>query len=57
MLRTIIAPVVYQAGMEAEAEGWQREADAFCTAAGERALQRRVRHTLASIGVKSAGGT
>jgi hypothetical protein len=57
MLRTIIAPVVYQAGMEAEAEGWQREADAFCTAAGERALQRRVRHTLAYIGVKSAGGT
>jgi DNA-binding CsgD family transcriptional regulator len=52
MLRTIIAPVVYQAGMAAEAEGWLREADAFCSAAGERALQRRVRQILASIGVK-----
>jgi hypothetical protein len=52
MLRTIIAPVVYQAGVVAAAEAWLREADAFCSAAGERALQRRVRHTLASIGAK-----
>jgi hypothetical protein len=52
MLRTIIAPVVYQAGVVAAAEAWLREADAFCSAAGERALQRRVRHTRASIGAK-----
>jgi len=57
MLRTIIAPVVYQAGMEAAAEGWLREADAFCSAAGERALQRRVRHILGSIGVKVPRGS
>jgi DNA-binding CsgD family transcriptional regulator len=57
MLRTIIAPVVYQAGMEAAAEGWLREADAFCSAAGERALQRRVRLVLASIGAKVPKGS
>jgi DNA-binding CsgD family transcriptional regulator len=57
MLRTTIAPVVYQAGMEAAAEGWLREADAFCSAAGERALQRRVRQTLALIGVKVPKGS
>jgi DNA-binding CsgD family transcriptional regulator len=57
MLRTIIAPVVYKAGMEAAAEGWLREADAFCSAAGERALQRRVRHILGSIGVKVPRGS
>ena len=57
MLRTIIAPVVYQAGMEAAAEGWLREADAFCSAAGERALQRLVRHILGSIGVKVPRGS
>jgi len=57
MLRTIIAPVVYQAGMEAEVQGWLREADAFCSAAGERALQRRVRHILGSIGVKVPRGS
>jgi DNA-binding CsgD family transcriptional regulator len=56
MLRTIIAPVVYQAGQQSLAEGWLREADAFCTAAGERALQRRVRHVLASIGAKVPKG-
>jgi DNA-binding CsgD family transcriptional regulator len=57
MLRTIIAPVVYKAGMEAAAEGWLREADAFCSAAGERALQRRVRHILGSIGVRVPRGS
>jgi DNA-binding CsgD family transcriptional regulator len=57
MLRTTIAPVVHQAGMEATAEAWLREADAFCSAAGERALQRRVRHTLASIGAKVPKGS
>ena len=57
MLRTIIAPVVYQSGLAPLAEGWLREADAFCTAAGERALQRRVRHVLASIGAKVPKGS
>jgi predicted ATPase/DNA-binding CsgD family transcriptional regulator len=57
MLRTIIAPVVYQAGLAPLAEGWLREADAFCSAAGERALQRRVRNTLASIGAKVPKGS
>jgi DNA-binding CsgD family transcriptional regulator len=57
MLRTTIAPVVYQAGMESAAEGWLREADAFCSAAGERALQRLVRRTLASIGAKVPKGS
>jgi DNA-binding CsgD family transcriptional regulator len=57
MLRTIIAPVVSKAGMEAAAEGWLREADAFCSAAGERALQRRVRHILSSIGAKVPRGS
>jgi hypothetical protein len=36
--------------LDQAAESWLREADAFCSAAGERALQRRVRHTLAAIG-------
>jgi len=57
MLRTIIAPVVSKAGIEAVAEGWLREADAFCSAAGERALQRRVRHILSSIGAKVPRGS
>jgi DNA-binding CsgD family transcriptional regulator len=57
MLRTIIARVVYQAGLQPLAEGWLREADAFCSAAGERALQRRVRSTLASIGAKVPKGS
>jgi hypothetical protein len=57
MLRTIIAPVVHQAGMESAAESWLREADAFCGVSGERALQRRVRHTLASIGAKVPKGS
>jgi DNA-binding NarL/FixJ family response regulator len=58
-LRTIIAPVVFEAGM-ASAVSWLREADAFCTEAGERALQRRVRLALATIGAKiprTAAGT
>ena len=50
-LRTIIAPVVFETGM-ASAVSWLREADAFCIEAGERALQRRVRHALATIGAK-----
>ena len=57
MLRTTIAPVVYQAGMKSVAEGWLREADAFCSAAGERALQRLVRRTLASVGAKVPKGS
>jgi DNA-binding CsgD family transcriptional regulator len=57
MLRTIIAPVVCQSGLVPLAEGWLREADAFCAAAGERALQRRVRHVLASIGAKVPKGS
>ena len=47
----MIAPVVFQADMDTT-EGWLREADAFCGAAGERALQRRVHHALAGIGAK-----
>jgi DNA-binding CsgD family transcriptional regulator len=52
LLRTIIAPVVAEGGDVNTAVGWLREADAFCTAAGERALQRRVRHALGTIGAK-----
>jgi DNA-binding CsgD family transcriptional regulator len=55
LLHTIIAPVLHAAGVEA-AVGWLREADAFCGAAGERALQRRVRSALASIGAKVPKG-
>ncbi len=51
LLRTIVAPALYAAGVEA-AMGWLREADAFCSAAGERALQRRIRYDLRSIGAK-----
>jgi predicted ATPase/DNA-binding CsgD family transcriptional regulator len=51
LLHTIIAPVLYAAGVEA-AMGWLREADAFCSAAGERALQRRIRYNLRAIGAK-----
>jgi DNA-binding CsgD family transcriptional regulator len=57
MLRTIIAPVVHQSGLTPLAEGWLREADAFCGAAGERALQRLIRSTLASIGAKVPKGS
>jgi DNA-binding CsgD family transcriptional regulator len=58
-LRTIIAPVVFEAGMASAVE-WLREAEAFCSAAGERALQRRVRHALGTIGAKvprTSGGS
>ncbi len=51
LLHTIIAPTLYAAGVEA-ALGWLREADAFCSAAGERALQRRIRYDLRTIGAK-----
>jgi predicted ATPase/DNA-binding CsgD family transcriptional regulator len=51
LLHTMIAPVLYAAGVEA-ALGWLREADAFCSAAGERALQRRIRSDLRTIGAK-----
>jgi DNA-binding CsgD family transcriptional regulator len=50
-LRTVIAAAAFDGGLQA-AEGWLREADAFCSAAGERALQRRIRHALATIGAK-----
>jgi DNA-binding NarL/FixJ family response regulator len=49
--RTIIAPAAYESGLSA-ALGWLREADAFCTAANERALQRRIRQALTTIGAK-----
>jgi DNA-binding CsgD family transcriptional regulator len=52
VLRTVIAPVVVEAGMRSTAEGWLREADAFFGAVGERPLQRKVRQTLANLGVK-----
>lgn len=52
LLRTAAAPAVFQAGPRTTAEGWLREADAFFGAAGERPLQRKVRHTLTAIGVK-----
>ena len=42
-LRTVVAAAAFAEGLKA-AEGWLREADAFCSAAGERALQRRIRH-------------
>jgi DNA-binding CsgD family transcriptional regulator len=51
VLRTMIAPVAFNGGVDT-AMGWLREADAFCSAAGERALQHRVRHALATIGAK-----
>jgi DNA-binding CsgD family transcriptional regulator len=50
-LRTVIAAAAFDGGLKA-AEGWLREADAFCSAAGERALQLRIRHSLATIGAK-----
>jgi DNA-binding CsgD family transcriptional regulator len=51
LLHTMIAPVLYAAGVEG-AVGWLREADAFCSAAGERALQRRIRYDLRTMGAK-----
>jgi DNA-binding NarL/FixJ family response regulator len=52
MLRTVVAPVAFHAGVPA-VEGWLREAHAFCDANGERGLQRRVRQTLSTFGVKA----
>jgi DNA-binding CsgD family transcriptional regulator len=51
LMRTIIAPALFAGGVD-QAVGWLREADAFCSAAGERALQHRVRHALGTIGAK-----
>jgi DNA-binding CsgD family transcriptional regulator len=51
LLHTIIAPTVFAQGLE-EAQGWLLEADAFCNAHGERALQRRVRAGLSAIGAR-----
>ena len=51
LLRTAIAPELFKTGFPA-AEGWLREADAYCSATGERALRRRVRHTLGTVGAK-----
>jgi DNA-binding CsgD family transcriptional regulator len=56
LLHTIIAPVLYTAGGEA-ALGWLRQADAFCGAAGERALQKRIRNDLRNIGAKVPKGS
>jgi DNA-binding CsgD family transcriptional regulator len=56
LLHTIVAPVLYTAGVEA-ALGWLREADAFCGAAGERALQKRIRNDLRNIGAKVPKGS
>jgi DNA-binding CsgD family transcriptional regulator/tetratricopeptide (TPR) repeat protein len=52
LLRTVTAPAAFQTGMRTKAEGWLREADAFFAAAGEHPSQRRVRQTLAAIGLK-----
>lgn len=51
LLRTVIAPSALEMGMR-RAEAWLREADAFCGAAGEQELQRRVRRTIATTGGK-----
>ena len=53
LLRTVIAPTMFTLGVGA-AQGWLREAEAFCSNAGERALQRRVHHGLAAIGAKAS---
>jgi DNA-binding CsgD family transcriptional regulator len=51
LLHTVIAPTMFREGVD-EAHGWLLEADAFCRARGERALQRRVRAGLREIGAK-----
>jgi DNA-binding CsgD family transcriptional regulator len=56
VMHTMVAPALHAAGVEG-ALGWLREADAFCSAAGERALQRRIRLALASIGAKVPKGS
>lgn len=58
-LHTIVGPTMFRAGLTA-AEGWLREAEAFCAAAGERALLVRIQAALGSIGLKpsrTAAGT
>lgn len=55
LLHTIIAPTTFSRGIE-ESQGWLLEADAFCSAHGERALQRRVRAGLSAIGAKILRG-
>ena len=55
MLRTIVAPPLFATGFS-QAEPWLREADAYCIQSGERALQRRVRAALVSIGAKLPRG-
>ena len=56
VMHRMVAPALHAAGVEG-ALGWLREADAFCSAAGERALQRRIRLALASIGAKVPKGS
>lgn len=51
LLRTIVAPSLFEVGFTG-AEQWLREADAWCVATRERALQRRVLAMLARIGAK-----
>jgi DNA-binding CsgD family transcriptional regulator len=51
LLHAMVAPVLYAAGVDA-ALGWLREGEAFCSAAGERALQRRIRNDLRTFGAK-----
>jgi hypothetical protein len=48
LLRTVVAPITHESGLAGE--GCLREADAFCAAAGEHPLQRRLCRTLAGIG-------
>ena len=59
VLHVVVAPSLIKVEPET-ATGWLREADAFCEAAGERALQRRVRRTMVELGSKvprTGGGT
>ena len=51
LIRTMIAPEMHSKSTGA-AQGWLLEADAFCSTAGERALQRRVRQGLIATGAK-----
>lgn len=51
VLHTMMAPTLYRVD-EDLAIGWLREADAFCDAAEERTLQRRVRTTMVELGCR-----
>ncbi|MFT4167122.1 MAG: LuxR C-terminal-related transcriptional regulator [Microlunatus sp.] len=51
VLHTMMAPTLFRIDEELST-GWLREADAFCDAAGEYVLQRRVRKTMVELGVK-----